>query len=194
MWSHASFVGSFFTVEENSTSSVFILALHVSTFSVIIINKVIITLISYRLRDVWTGCATNAWSDAVEVVDATVVVVGGVVGSVEHVEAPHSLWYTWCIIKVPVSGSVSNGHTLEIIKCANWSSDVASVGDVVLEVGLVELPGEIWKIDASVAFSRKIKVISLEFWICSEEHLNTFEKIFGLSHIILSPVCFSAGS
>ena len=129
---HSSLVGSFFTVEEDSTSSVFLLTRNISTFSVIIINKIVCSLISYLLRDIWAHSATNAWSNSIEIINTSVAIICGVVGSVDHVEAPHCLWYTWCIIKVPISCSVSNGHTLEVVEGTNWSCDVSSVRDVIL--------------------------------------------------------------
>ena len=194
LWCHSSGVCSFLAVEEDSTSSVFLLTCDICTFSIIIINEVIWPLISYRLRDIWTSCASNAWSNSIEIIDTAVVIIRGVVGSGDHVEAPHRLWYTWCIIKIPICGSISNGHTFEIIECADWSCNITSVWDVVLQIALIKLPGEIRKIDASITFSGKIKVICLFFWICSKEHFDGFEKIFRLSHIILSPVCFSTSS
>jgi hypothetical protein len=115
-----------------------------------------------------------------------------------HVETPDCVNEGFLSsIDVPVGGAVSDHHSFEVevmsgeIRrishlAAIWPlmSSIASVGNIELQIVLVNLPGAIWNINSSIAFSRKIKVIFKKIWIFLEEQSKSSHLILRSSNII----------
>jgi len=137
----------------------------ISILSVVVINKVIITKIINFLvdllasitwvfdKDFTVGSATS------EVLGAVLSFVSSVLLSCDHIETPKSLWNTWCVVILPVGGSVSNHKSFQFVLCSNWWNNINIVGSVFL-VGLVDLPGQVWNVDSSITLSGKIQIVS----------------------------------
>ena len=51
------------------------------------------------------------------------------------------------------------------------------LNNLLLDVELVDLPGEVWNIDSSVAFARDEEVVSQVFWEFSVPLVESFDGI-----------------
>jgi len=77
---------------------------------------------------------------------------------------------------MPVGGTVSNHHTLEVIFGSDWWDDIG-VEDLVLLVMLVNLPGQVWNVDTGITFSREEQIVWKSFWVEHEELFESLEEI-----------------
>jgi len=91
----------------------------------------------------------------------------------DKLEIGNNFWERREHIKIPVSSTISNDETLEVVKGAEKT--------IFLEiVVLVNLPGEVWHIDASITLTRDIDFVCYIFWEQSVKVFNGCKCIFGL--------------
>jgi hypothetical protein len=120
---------------------------------------------------------TRVISEIVEVVNTVVVLEELEILSRNQVEVEHGLWEAWRHIDVPVSGTVSNHEAFEV--------DLRFSRGVIVHV---DLPGEVWNVDATIALSRNVKRVRQSLW----ETIKPIEKgdhcILGLLKIVGCPI------
>jgi len=173
-------------------------SINISRLSIVVIDEVLVTEVADTLVGELARCVSSFLEDftvgsaSTEVLGAVVVDIVIVLTSLDHVETPECSWNTWCVVISPVGGTVSYHHTLEVILGSLWWNN-SVILDLVLLVGLVNLPGQVWNVDSSVGLTGEEQVISKTFWIADEELFNSLKKIFGLRHIVLSLI-FSTAS
>lgn len=89
-----------------------------------------------------------------------------------EVETVHSPWEGWRHIVVPIGGTVSNDVTLQIVGVLSLV-----LKNLLLDVELVDLPGEVWNVDSSVAFAGDEEVISQVLWEFGVPLMESFDGI-----------------
>lgn len=89
-----------------------------------------------------------------------------------EVETVHSPWEGWRNIVIPIGGTVSNDVTLQIVGVLSLV-----LKNLLLDVELVDLPGEVWNVDSSVAFAGDEEVISQVLWEFVVPLMESFDGI-----------------
>jgi len=137
---------------------------NISILSIVIIDKILIANIIDLLVDFiafwvcWSWENFTVCSATSEVFGTRILLVLSIKIICNHVKAPKSCWNTWCVVVFPVSGSVSNSKSFEVVVDSNLWNEIFIQYFPVLIV-LIQLPGQVWNVDTSITFSRKIQLV-----------------------------------
>ena len=94
---------------------------------------------------------------------------------VEHlwrndVEISDGSWETWLHIDIPVGGSIAYHHTSEV----NFKSVILESSLLVI---LVNLPGKVWNVDSTIAFTRDKQLVGKVFWEFSKPLFKSSKSV-----------------
>lgn len=106
-----------------------------------------------------------------------------------EIEVFHKLWENRHDIVSPISGTIANNKALQIHMHAIifWES----VPHIVLFIVLVDLPSQVWSVNATIAFTRNEESVVVsgttitKLWELLEKFLECSIGIFRLNHVII---------